>query len=442
MSYKIGIIGHIKNIKFVEEIISTTNKDIELLHFEFVSVSEINSTIQYIHSQSKYLDGIIFTGKIPFELIKRAMDQELPFSFIEHNQSNLQRTLLEANLKYNYDITSISIDSFDLSTVYETYNEFGLNENEIDVHVSPIDIFSDDMLAKITQFHMDNITKNNISFCITGISSVHDELTRLHIPCLLLKPTADAVKSVTNNLLLTINSIQNTESQIVVISIEIDMPDEYHLINENEYQLMLEKTHVTEEVYIFAERIQAAVVEQGVHNYMLFSTKKAIESETHGFKSVPILKAVSDHTSHTISMGLGFGSTAKAAKVNASKGLNRSLKNGGNQAYIVKNSDYIGPIHPEAITSEIKSPISDSIYQQISDATNISVNTIYRLHCIKEKNKTSYFTSKELASEFEISTRSMNRIIKKLELEGYIQIEGSRIMTTSGRPSRILKLLF
>ncbi len=440
--YKIGVIGHIRNIKLIEETAADYFKDVEIIHFESSTLDQLDTTIGYLKSQLQYLDGLYYTGNIPYQLVNHAIHTDLPSVYIEHDQSKLQRTLLEASVLNHYNLSSISIDSYSQSNVYRTYEEIGLSPKELDIHIAPLNLLNHQLLDDIYKFHRDRHHHEHTSFAITGISNVYEQLIDNNIPALLIKPTTDAIKHTLSNLLLQITSVSNSESQIVVISIEIDIPNEYNLVLENEYQLLLEKNHVSEEVYQFTQRIQGAVVEIGTHNYQIFSTRKHVESETNNLQSLPILKLIKENTTHTVSIGIGFGTTARQAKYNASTGLNKALKKGGNQAYIVSDSGTYGPILPGAEEDSQSNIISDSVFQVISDNTGISINNVYRIYCIKEQLKKDLFTSKELALEFGTSPRSMNRIIEKLEIGGYVVVEGTKIINGAGRPTRILKLLF
>ena len=49
-------------------------------------------------------------------------------------------------------------------------------------------------------------------------------------------------------------------------------------------------------------------------------------------------------------------------------------------------------------------------------------------------------TSKELSQLYGITLRSMNRIISKLEENGYVEIIGKKKLSKKGRPSRILRI--
>ena len=81
-------------------------------------------------------------------------------------------------------------------------------------------------------------------------------------------------------------------------------------------------------------------------------------------------------------------------------------------------------------------------FYKIADESQVSLNKIFQIYNIMEREQKKNFTSKELATKCGISIRSMDRIIEKLENAGYIEIVGKNIITQYGRPSRIIKINF
>ena len=440
MLFKLGVIGHGRNIKKVVEVSNVYFTDIEITEIQLVLADQIDSIVKYLHAQEQYFDGIIFTGKIPYDLMNHAMHSKTPWVYIDQNHSQLQRTLLEASFLKQYDLLNVSIDSYDKATVYNAYSEVGIDCDQLTLRISELDIFDPEFLNDLKAFHIHNYNHENSSFCITGVSSIYEALISENIPCMLLNPTVDTIKQTIHSLKLKKRSQVNEGSQIVALSIEIDLGNAYSLINENEYQVMLEKTKITEEIYLFAQRIQAAVIEVGVREYLLFSTKNIIELETKNMQNLTLLKDIEDKTFSTVSVGIGFGVTAREAKYNANLGMQRSKRSGGNQAFSVIDGIFEGPMTSVRTNVSEVSEIIDSTYQTIADASGISINTIFRLHCIMDENKKDCFTSKELADQFGNSNRSMNRILEKLELAGYVEVVGKKVVEGAGRPSRIVKL--
>lgn len=438
---KIGIIGDIDNIKRIQLVISQSFPNIEGHPIEVNEMSQIQTTVDYLKEHINDFNGVIFTGKILYDIMNHNMHSQNPWVYIENDESQLQRSLLEAHLKHNMDITQISIDSYTEDTVRTIYEDFGLTPGEYQAYVSKIDIFNTTLIDDLFKFHQNNYLLYPNVIAITGISTVYNMLKSHQIPSLLLTPTVNAIKNKLYVLLEKIRLENMIISQIVVISIEIDMTNEYDLISENEYSIMLEKTKITEEVYKFAQRIQAAVIETE-KNYLLFTTKQIVEFETKNLRELSILSSIKNKTNNTISVGIGFGITAREAKSNAVLGKNKALKIGGNQCFVVYNKKRMERITPLDKADSSNISLLDHSYKDISEKSGVSINNIYRLKCIADIYKKDVFTSLELSEEFGNSLRSMNRIIEKLEKAGYIQIVGKKILGKAGRPSRILKLLF
>jgi GTP cyclohydrolase III len=436
---KIAIIGHRRTIKPIVGAINQYFMDIEVVEIEFTDIDMTEATVEYIKVSIPDLNGIIFTGYRPFEIINEAMGINIPQIYIQHERSILLQTILEAAMINDYDIRSFSCDSYDIDNLYDAFEGFNIPKEELLLFTAPINIKSGRLIMELTEFHREKYESGEVSFCMTGVSKVYERLDESGIPCLLMHPTSEAVNNGINQLYMKINALECSESQIVVLSIEIDLPKEYNLIHDNEYQLMLEKSKVSEEIYKFSEQIQAAVVEPGSKNFMLFSTRQLLESVTSQLNAIPVLGEVNRNTSHTISIGIGYGKTAREAKYNAALGLNRALTQGGNQAFYVKEGKYSEPILPSNDDQKPKT-ITNPFYKVVSEKTGISINNIYKLHCIQEKFKKDFFTSAELSEAFGNTRRSMNRIISKLEAVGYVEIEGTRMMSDTGRPTRIIRL--
>ena len=101
-----------------------------------------------------------------------------------------------------------------------------------------------------------------MNVCITGISGVYEYLSGLGIPCIVLDPTKQSIEEAIKYYDIKKRSKLQKNSDIVVLAIERDLPDEYALIKENEYQLSLEAMKISEEIYRFSQRIQAAVMRE------------------------------------------------------------------------------------------------------------------------------------------------------------------------------------
>lgn len=436
---KVGIVGYHNNIKTIERVIQDNFPDIQGQSVEIEDMSQIKTTIDFLKEHINDYDGVIFTGKILFDIMNHSMHSHNPWVYLKNDESQLQRILLEAHLKHIFDITKFSIDSYSEETVHGILAGFGLEPGQYQIEASQIDIFNETLLDDLKQFHIVYHRNHPQSFAITGISNVYKSLQANAIPCMLLQSNENAVKNTLHELLDKIKYADMSVSQIVVISIEIDISDEYDLTSENEYSLMLQKTRITEEVYKFAQRIQAAVVESE-KNYLLFTTKQIVEHETNHLRELPILRAMKKKVNSTVSIGIGFGITAREAKSNALKGKDKALKMGGDQCFVVHDKKQMERITPLDRAPDPSTQLNTR-FKDIAENSGVSANNIYQLKCIMDIYKKDTFTGTELCSEFGNTLRSMNRLLEKLEQAGYVEVIGKKIVGKAGRPSRIIKIL-
>lgn len=434
---KIAIVGHENTINIIDRLLKKNFDHIITSHISINYMNHINTSIAYVKDQLDEFDGIIFTDKLIYDIMNQNIHSQKPWVYLRNDESQLQRILLKASLKYNMDIKNISIDSYDIDTVTTIYSDFGFNEDEFTLYTTSINLMSDHIFKTLYDFHK-NQHRISQTTAITGISYVHKMLVENSVPSMLLTPNETSIVKMLHNLLEKIKIAEMITSQIVVISLEMDLRNDYDLINENEYAIMLERTKITEEIYKFAQSIQAAVVENE-KSYLLFTTKAILEYATNNLRELPILNDVKKKTKQSLSVGIGFGVTAREAKSNSIIGKNKAIKMGGNQCFIVYKKNQMDKLKPSDKFSEVST--NESNFKEISELSGISVNNIYQIKCIMDMYKKDVFTSLELSKEFGNSLRSMNRIIEKLEIAGYVEVIGKRVIGKAGRPSRVLKFL-
>ena len=440
--FKLGLIGYCDNITKIKKIIKNHFDNIEIVEIEFNDTSQVNDVLKKLKIKEKQLDSILFTGMEPFLILNALTIPQIPWSYLDTNISQVLKILLEAKLVYDYDIYNISIDSYSQEAIIEIFKSINIGEECISIRKVEYSLREKDFLKSILDTHIDNYKNKASKICITGISSIYKELIALGIPVFLLGFSEENLKQHIQHMLLKHKIINNNDNELVVLRIEIDNKNEYSLINDNEYKVMLDKAKVMEEIYLFAQDIQGAVTEIGTMGYMIFSTTNIFGKANQNSKILELLYSINKKTENTVSAGIGYGFTAKEAKHNAGIGLKKSKKQGGNRAYIIHNTDIIGPIltlHREKNEEEM---VFDERLKVIAQQTSLSINTIFKLSCIREKNKKNSFTPQELAKEYGVTTRTMNRILEKLEEQRFVEVIGKKIITKAGRPSRVIRLMF
>lgn len=437
----IAILGPLDRLDLIDQYLNDFFKEVKTFKIEFSTTAQVPSIIQYLQVQESYFDAVIFSGKIPYDIINHAMHSKNPWVYIDKSHYQLQSLLLGIALKGDFDPLNISIDCFGEKAITKAFTEVNIMPNQYRFYAMEPDIFKSDFIEDIIKFHRHNYWKNKVSVCITEITSVYDTLRNDGIPCILSLPSRDDLHNAAQKLELKIRSRINASSQIIAIAIEIDLPNEYSLLLENDYQMMAEKIKVTEKIYLFAQRIQATVVEIGKRGYLLFSTKTILENETQNLHHMALLDDISSTTMSTISLGIGYGITAREANYNANLGMIKAQKGGGNLCFAVNEGNFIGPILNTIRTKDSNNTKIDNNFLTISEATGIGIDTIFKIQCFIDQQK-NIFTPNELAAYLEISKRSVDRILDRLESCGYMKIIGKKSESGYGRPSRIVKISF
>jgi len=439
---KIGIAGHSRTIRIVCAMLQKIDPSIEAFPIIMESM-DLTPAIAHIKDNEDHYDGMLFTGPIPYDLVNAAIFSHKPWVFVARGREQLAGAMLRASLIEGLDARRLSIDSFKEEEIRSYLEEIGMGGCDHDMRFFEGDIYARDFLDELAAFHEQSVRARNASLCVTAVSAVHEELLRRGVPCVILDPSIDGVRSALDRLMEKQRSRIREGSQLVALSIEQDLPNEYALVRENEYLMSLETMKITEEVYLFAQRIQAAVVERELGRFLLFTTRNLLEFETEGLERLSLLTARKDLRFGTLSVGIGYGETAREAKYNASLGLLRARKGGGNQAFKVENGVYSEPIRPASQPDkEYAAGLIDGAFQKAADTAGISLNSIMKLQWIMDRENTDSFTAKDLADLYGISLRSMHRLLEKLENTGYATVAGRNIRTAKGRPSRILRLDF
>jgi hypothetical protein len=436
---KVGIVGPPEIADKILQVIKREFHQIEPTVYLYKVYTE---TPKLLQNQQPYLDAILFAGSTPMSYSEKHMKPIIPWEFVPRSGSALLQVLLQIALSKNCNVYQVSSDLYDLNQLSETYKEIGIAENQFQIFTINKTPLEDNYIDYVCAFHEQHYRRNQVSCCITALYNVHAALVEKNIPCFRVDPTINIIRQTLHKLQLNHLVQVSQQSQIVALYIRTESPSEYSLFNDNEYQYFIDKTNVARQIYLFAQRVQAAVIEVGAREFLLFSTKQLVESVTNNFENIDLLQAVKENSSSTISIGIGYGQTAQAAKSNASLGMDRASKLGGHAAFIVYNgTKIIGPIRMSDDQQQVV--IDQKIDQKflaVSEKSGISTNTIFRLCSILEYHGKTRFTASELADLIRVSPRTMNRILAKLELHGYCFEVGKRVLTKAGRPSRIVEL--
>ncbi|MDU4961671.1 MAG: hypothetical protein E6X17_13545 [Sporomusaceae bacterium] len=437
---KAGIVGPEENTAKIMQIIGQEFPQIEPYPYVYAAYTDVPRLLQ---GRQQQLDALLFAGLTPLIYAEKHIRRLIPWEYIPRSGGSLLQALLQIALEKKYTLCRVSIDVYDRQLVAEIFEEAGIAREQSRIYTigkSPLD---DDYLDYVCAFHERHYRAGRTDYCITALLNVHQRLSAAGIACFLVKPTASIIRQTLHTLQLNHLVQVSRQSQIVAIYIRIDSQDEYSLLRDDEYRYVIDKTNVARHIYLFAQRVQAAVAEVGPGEFLLFSTRQLLESVTEQFKEIALLREIEANTASTISMGVGYGETAREARASAVLAMEKAAKLGGNMAFIVYNANQlVGPIRGAAGEAENRNHKVDRQLLAVAEKAGICVNTLFRLQTILQLQGRARFTTAELASLAGVTPRTMNRLVEKLMLHGYCFEVGKRVLETAGRPSRIIEIRF
>ncbi len=436
----IAVIGPKDLARYCKEVIRNENPEVKVMDKAYSVYTE---TPEIVAELQKEVDGILFCGKTPFKITEKKVPQKVPWAFLDRETGTLFRAILEADIMLEKDIRRMSVDTYDREMIIMAYSDIGIKEEELDIYTAEQRMLDERYHDYLRKFHIDNYRYNKVSCCITGFTEIYQFLRSINIPC--VRTTAPQ-----STILLAYHQIEkkyiesyNRNKETVVIDIKVDFPKAYEGDGYRQYFQVCNKNKAAETIYLFAAKIDAAIVEAFNDRFLIFTTNESLKKETgESFDKLYLFDQVRDVNIKNIHIGIGYGDTMAEAQDNAETGRVEAEKVGENTAFIVsgkgKMSARIKLTRAEKGGTE---SMQEDFMYKLSKDTGISTASLWKIYRGVKYFNGRDITSKGLATVCEMSKRNMDRLILKLEKAGACEVVGERVEGKTGRPTRIIRFL-
>lgn len=414
---------------------------------EYLLYDNYTDSPDLLRDRQKTFDAVIFGGVAPMQYTGERLPQETIWSAIPKSSSALLRALMEAEQR-GWNLARISFDSYSRDFLREVYEEIGCKTDADFEHFST-GILSHEASRNESglEFHTRIFTEGKIDGCITVLYWVHKKLSEMRIPCILAYPPKNSIRQQVEFVMQLHAARNSLPENIAVCLISIDFPAEYSVAHQSDYQFMVERTNILKQVYRFSEQLKGTVVELSPREFMILSTREVIEIATEKYQTWEIIDWMHNNSLQAMSIGVGCGSTVADARKNAGKAMMNSLKFKKNSAHVLADPEKItGPFFGKKESAAVRNfpvdPNVDEKLLKIADRSHLSVNTVQKIYYFVKCLQHGRFLPKELSDFLNLSRRSTDRILEKLEESGYAFVAGRRMNKSSGRPARIMQILF
>ncbi|MBH9968234.1 hypothetical protein [Bacillus enclensis] len=431
----IGIIGP-------EELVAQTKETLKSFpnfkpHFSIIKpgsiIAEAAKDLMYD------VDVLMFTEYHLYNLAKQFLDFPIPVHHVPLMGTGLYRSLFL--IKNSHGLKNLSIDTIEKKYVEKILVELGEENSELSVFQKQS---NPPLISDIVGFHAENHERRG-AIALTGIQEVSKRLHELNIPYEWVTPTQqDMIVSLERALLAT-ETRRNKESQIVFGLINVDDFKKITEKYQSEHDVQLLKLNIQQMLLDYIKQLDGHLINLGGEEYSFITTRGIFERETRGYKFIPLLQETNHAMGITLSIGVGFGSTAAEAGSHARLALRQAKDSGGDVCYIVReNRSVLGPVDITTNTQyeRYDLAITDAELLDRAEKAGMSASYMTKLMARVERYGIVDYTAQELASTLNITVRSAHRILLKWMDAELVDIVGEEKLTHKGRPRRIYRLSF
>ncbi|WP_461883710.1 hypothetical protein [Fusicatenibacter sp.] len=426
---KIGVTGSEHICNAIQKTLEKRMPDLEVIY-------ECSSNYQYgLEAAAKFqemkLAGILFTGPTNYQYALKRLEPTIPWTFLPHTQTSILKALLASFVRYSCTPDVVSIDMYEAELIQETMAEAGILHGRVLIaHGSSPD--QDDFQDSITKFHRYNYYHEGAKICFTNLEKTYESLTAEGIPCVRISVSEDIILDQIYHLQFLENAAQQNRGQNASVQIYFDYSfDQETDLSLREWEKIHYQNEMREMIYSIAHRMGAAAFSDGASTFYIMSSRQALMREFIQNGEYQKLLFQGQQTPHNrLWIGIGYGASPMEAKSRAAMALNHSIADHSGANYIAEEEDILTEIKPEH-------PVDHTEY--LLHQLHLSNHTYTKLKEILDSHN-HQITSAQLAAEMEITERSANRLILRLEQENCVTTIG-KIGGGRGRPARVLKII-
>lgn len=414
--------------------------NIKLIPFLYDVPAEAAQIVEEISQ----VDGILFAGPLPYFIaLDKVKEKKIPSTYITSDEYTLTHTLLFLMVNSPDVLGAISIDIHNEKFIQQVSKELHIpiDHWHIKDHSKKINngMVIDD-IEEIIRFHQHLWLTKQTKFAITNIDYVYEHLQKLGIPSTyLIVPDKAIADSITQ--LITYCELATSKSAEIAIGFVVFHQKEDDL--QDFSTIRYDTSIILQQILLdLVRETETSIRMIGMDQFIIYGTRGSIEKILDEQKLNSLFRRMDHFPVISVSIGFGYGTTAKEAEEHGRIALYYAKKNSDKHQVFLTTSEkkIIGPYNAKPKTYVLKSEEKNVL--ELAELTQLAVSTISKLIQFMKLRQDKSFTSVELAEYLEVSRRSAERIIKKLMQQNRAEKVGEEQPYKQGRPRAIYKILF
>lgn len=441
MKYKIAVLvkEHMKN--YLCELIGSACADSAISYFSYDSFAELEEKFKSIEYQ---YDEVMTSGYIPQRIIKNiCRNTNLPLNCFNLTVENLYRIVLkESIMRKDFKLSDIRFDFF---SDKDSFNDIILNDKNLSSFLEDFNkslhLLSEDELKNIENViaarYIDMFKKGEIKYVLTSFYTVVEKLSSNKIDCHYIYHSKNEIEQA------IILSQKEIDLKILranypaVINISMDFSDIKYSIDDSLYDasIMQLKKAIAEFGKMYNVEF---IIKNNSHNFELYTDFTTVNLITKNFTYCALHDFLKKKINFTNSIGYGIGKNIYHARLNAINA--KEYDTDQNKSFLMTADDEIITLSLSA--GEVYKPVSVSAEyaNKIANDIRLSSETIIKIIEIMKSTGNNEFATNDIASFLNVSVRTSNKILSRLNQYGYADITSQKRIGLKGRPQNVYKI--
>ncbi len=429
MNVRLGVVGPEDSMIFLRDV---------LREFEerFTVAEKVYKTFEDLYDitdMAQNCDVLLYSGQAPYYWIKSHIDLDITSIYIPRNGTSLYKVLFDV-YRDGIDVSALSFDTINQRDIEETYKELSLPLKKVRTMAYDKYLPHD----KLVNYHYGLWREGKTRGAVTCINKSYEEMKRLGMPAYRIYPTISSARQSLEMAMIHGKSARLEEVQMALILIRVEDVDDI-LYESSNHRLQIQLLELYQIILGYGDETSATVTRTKDSEFMIITTRGRLEESTEVYLGSPLLRLIKANTRLKITVGIGFGRTAKMAEANARQATKLSKEHGSDCCFLVtEEGRIIGPMRAD-LSKTMALP--DYNLEEQAKKLNMNVVNLNKLKASLRWLGKNEVTPKELSTYMNISQRSARRILAQLEEKGAAQIVGNKSMSGKGRPRRVYKIL-
>lgn len=371
---------------------------------------------------------ILFTGRLPFQLVEKSDPGGLETSFVPYSGAELFKAVARTAID-SQDLSIASVDTIDPTTVFACFHELGL--------AAPASIALDDerdwdaTVNDFVEFHEAALRANPRSLALTCLSEVHSALVSMGHRAVRVEHSSTGIHEALRAAVLKERLVQGLARQLAVGIVKI-IDD---AARESTYERHAKRLRVEQSLLALTHRRGGRLTNADGDTFIVTTDRGGVEDA--------LVRSAAGHTSLLepqiegvlLLIGFGVGDSFAEAEANARQALR--LAEGSRSATVIYPG---GDVRTAGQGSDAFKQHETQALTRLSAQLDIGQLSVQRLLGALRRVDTTSFSPQQLAEAYGVQPRSIRRILGRIVDAGYGSEVGTRSHVGAGRPQTLYRV--